>query len=267
MSERPDFVKAHKEVEEALNWVVQILPVIYAQKVGSRHAWTNLLFNRLFNIAHSMLTLSNDDISLKKSMSSKFCFVDHCSIAALSRTLLDTWLMFAYVSEIDLLEEEWLRRRAALELHHVTARYRMLKSIGDEKTEEAKEYKSKMPALRQVLTSDPIFQSLDIKIREDVIAGRSPYTIGRNEIVRRAGWDVDHFTGMFACLSSQTHSAPAGFYRSAINPDEPENRAVPDFQYLVAGLALDLAVKPLHFACERMFHLYPEVFLKGETKH
>jgi len=124
-----------------------------------------------------------------------------------------------------------------------------------------------MLSLKQVIGSDPIFQSLNINNQKDVLEGRSPFMMGKNAIFRQAGWDVDHFAKLFAFLSSQTHSAPASFYRSALHPDEPEFRAVPDFQYLVAGLALDVAIKPLGHACERMFHLYPELFLKGETKH
>jgi len=117
MSERDDFLKAHMEVEEKLNFVVQILPAVYAQKVEPRRAWANLLFFRLFSVGQSILTLCIEDLRQKEPVPTDFCSLDHSSIAALTRTLLDTWLMFSYVSEIAISEEEWLLRRAALELH------------------------------------------------------------------------------------------------------------------------------------------------------
>jgi hypothetical protein len=60
---------------------------------------------------------------------------------------------------------------------------------------------------------------------------------------------------------------PQVFYRSVLKPDDPEPGIAPDHLYAVSGLALEYVTEPLGSACERMFLLYPEVFLKEETKH
>jgi len=169
--------------------------------------------------------------------------------------------MFVYVSEPAISGEDWLLRRAVLELHDSTTRYRISKDIGDIK--EAQDYL--MEIVKKIIVSDPVFQSLDTERQQKVLKGQELYINGRNAVVREAGWDVDHFNAMYAALSSHAHSAPVSFYRS--DPFEPSASIAPDYQYVTSGLALEYATEPLGFACERMFHLYPEIFLTGQTKH
>jgi hypothetical protein len=267
MSERDYFLKARKEFEEKHEFIVRIFRGVGRQNVEPRRAWANLLFFRLCMVGNTLLTLCIPEILNRKGGSTDISVLDHSSIATLARNLLETWMMFSYVSEPTISEEEWLRRRAVLELHDVTARYRVLKAIGDRQTKEAQLFRDKMSTLRKTIASDPIFQSLDTKSKDDIREGRSPFIYGRNAVVREAGWDVDHFTAMYAALSSHAHCGSASFYRAALHPDEPAPGIASDYQYMVSGLAFEYATEPLGFACERMFHLYPKIFLADETKH
>lgn len=265
MSEKDYFLEARKKFEEKHGFVTRIFGAVGGLQVEPRRAWANLLFFRLAMVGNSMLTLCLPELRHQQDRPTDMSVLDHSSIAALGRTLLEAWLMFAYMSEPTVSEEEWLLRRSVLELHDVAARYRVLKDIGDLK--EAQEYRDKMEALRKAIESSPVFKNLVSERQKKVLSGQELYLHGLRAVVKQAGWDVDHFNAMYAALSSHAHSAPISFYRSVLNPGEPAAGVAPDHQYVTSGLALEYATEPLGFACERMFHLYPEVFLTGQTKH
>jgi hypothetical protein len=267
MSEERDyFFESQKEFEEKFNFVPKILNHVYELNVEPRRTWANLLFFRLALMGNSLLSLCGPELS-EDQRSASYPMLDHSSIAALARNLLESLVMFLYITEPTVSEEEWLLRRAVLELHDCTNRYRVLKDLGDGDSDEAKEFRSKIDPLKSTISSHPDFQSLDPDRKKKLLTGQQLYVGGIGAAARAAGLDGDLFNGMYANLSLHMHCAPASFYRSIDNPSEPMLATPSEYVYGVSAGALAYVTQPLGLACERMFQLYPEVFSKAQIKH
>jgi hypothetical protein len=265
MSEKEDFLKALQTFEAKHEFVMQISRAVGIKHPDPRRRWANLLFHRLWKAGCSVLMLC--DFERRNLQQSEISLLDHASVAALVRNILEVSAMFAYLSDLGISEPEWNLRRLVLELHDTTARCKFLKHIGDTKTEEATEFRTKIDTLRTTIKSDAQFQALNAENQHKLLSGMALYINGLRGVVREAGWDADHFDAMYVALSNYAHGAPMSFYRSVSEPDEPAAGITPDYQYAVAGLSLEYATDLLDFACRRMFNFYPERFLKDETKH
>lgn len=265
--ERNYFLKAEKEFEEKFDFVPRIFQHVYKLSVDPRRKWANLLFYRVTLIGNTLLFLCTPEVSEDRRPDQNLSLLDHSSIAAVARNLLEALLMFLYITEPAASDEEWALRRAVLELHDCTARYRMLKDLGDGESDEAKEFRGKIDPLKSTISSNSSFQLLSSDRQKKLLTGQELYVGGLRAAVKAAGFDVDHFNATYAALSVHTHCAPASFFRSINNPDEPVFATPPEYTYIVSGVALEYATDPLGLACERMFRLYPEIFLKTETKH
>ena len=263
-SEREYFLGAHSDFKEKLKWVVRIFNGVRLHKVEPRRAWANLLFFRIGNIGNSLLLLSGPEAVRPKRSDEDLCDLDHTSIAALARNMVEACVMFLYISDLDISDEEWLVRRLVLDLHDATTRYRMAKDIGE--NADAENNKANAAKLKQLISASLFFKGLYPEKQKELLKGQVLYLGGLRAAVRKAGFDVDHFNAMQAYLSSHTHSSPASFNRTSL--DLPvRQRLLPDDQYRTAGLALEYATDAVGLSCERMFLLYPEVFLTGQTKH
>jgi hypothetical protein len=159
-------------------------------------------------------------------------------------------------------DDERRLRSAILELCDCMDRYRLLKDIGD--IEEADKFRTTIEAHRKSISSIPLFAALDEKRRKRLLSGEEPYIKGKAEVARSAGWQDDDFKAIYKFLSSHAHSAPVSFFRTNESPDLA---ASSDYQYISAGQALEYATGALGTACEQMFSLYPELFLRRQAKH
>jgi hypothetical protein len=57
-----DFLKAHAEMEEKLEFGLGIATALRKHKVEPRRAWANILFHRIFMIGHSLRLLCDPEI-------------------------------------------------------------------------------------------------------------------------------------------------------------------------------------------------------------
>ena len=261
---REEFLEAHKSFAEKHKFVIEIFALVNRRNEAERRSWANRLFFRLGMVSTSILVLCKSE--LENTDPGDFSILDHTSIAALGRTLLEAWLMFMYLSDPTTSEEEWALRRAILELHDSLARYKAMKHMGDKK--EAQDFKPQINQLKTIISSDPLFKSLDSKQQDTILAGTQLYINGLRGAVRATGWEPNQFNWVYNILSSHSHSAPLSFYREEGNPYEPVVGIVPSYQYLISGMALGQCLVPLGLACERMmFQVYPELFLKGAAGH
>jgi hypothetical protein len=270
---REYFLEAYRQFEQKHDFTARIFKVVGGQKRDQRRFWANLLFLRLSMIGLSLLHLCQPELrNREKNSAEATCALDPTSISAVGRTLLEACVMFLYVSELSVPEPEWSLRRKVLELNDLTARYRMTKDIGllsdgDEDRKDALEFKKNIEAIRGSIASDPIFQGLDVERQKKVLGGQELYINGFRTVVREGGLNVDEFNVMYATLSAHAHSAPVSFVRNILEPSEPILGFVSGYQYSISGNALTYATAVTERACERMFFLYPELFLKGQTNH
>lgn len=263
MSERDYFLKAYKEFQEKHQFVWRISKVVGKPNFDERRAWASLVLMRLFMTGNSVLSLCIPEMHHQRDDMTGMSILDDSSIASLCRSLLETWLLFAYVSDPAVAEDEWVLRRMIMELYDCTARYRILEGIGDKK----KELHQKREMLKRNISVNPEFRKLDAERQKAVLGCQEMYLRGKRAVVREAGWNVKHFNSMYGLLSNHAHPSLLSFPRTLDNPEVPAVGFSPDSQYITAGVALEYATPTLGFACERMFHLYPELFLATQTKH
>ena len=263
MSEKDYFLKSHDDFEAKLEFARQMFNFVGRQNDQPRRIWTNTLFFRLLMVSGSILILCNQE-RRHKSLGgpSDMSVLDHSSIAALARNLLEASVLFAYVSNPEIAENAWLLRREVLELHKATADYRASKNVGDA---DATECKEKMTSLKTAIASDEQFKLLKTELQENILRGQQQYIHGLRGAVKEAGRDVEEFDGIYQMRSSYAHSAPISF--PAGNSKDPIVGVMPELQYQLVGLALQYVTGWLSFACERMFDIFPEAFSKFETKH
>jgi hypothetical protein len=140
------FKRKHEFVGRVLNAIAS--NSVANQDVEARRGWTNLLCSRLWTIGHSLLSLCGSAPIDKSPGSFDTNALDHSSIAALARALLEAWVMFVYFSDPTISETEWILRKTILELYDQTTRYKILKYIGDRKSDQAQEFRDGMAKLK-----------------------------------------------------------------------------------------------------------------------
>jgi hypothetical protein len=163
--------------------------------------------------------------------------LDHWSVAALARNMIEATVMFSYLSEIGISEDEWKLRKLVLWNHDATTRYRMF--IGLKKDDQAKQFKKEINDLRSQIGQDPIFHQLDQDRRVKVNAGSEMYIRGLQSAVRNMKWDIDEFDAVYAYFSSHLHSSPVSFLRSGEHG--VDFRMPTDQQFGLSALSLEWA--------------------------
>lgn len=219
-----------------------------------QHLWASSLYMRLCIIGMSLNRLTDVRAVVDGD---EIHTLDHSSIAAMARTLIEAAVLFGYMTEQGPSEEEWDLRWSVLLLHDATTRYKMFKSW--KATDEAAVHKKRMSELRLEVSKHPRFRGLEEERRQKILAGTEFYIHGLRAAVRSVGWDVGHFNAIYAYLSSHSHSSPVSFVRAhthGVDFEKPSGA-----QLVTAGLALEHAQIALATASERTLKLFP-----NETK-
>src|SRR5262245_43630174 len=131
-------------------FVGNIVNSVAGHNIESRRVWANLLCSRLWIVGRSLLTLC-DQHPRETAGEQDTIGLDHSSIAALERTLLESWVVFVYLSEPTISEAEWNLRKTIFGLYDTTTRYKILKHIGDRKTEDGRALRERINKTRTAI--------------------------------------------------------------------------------------------------------------------
>src|SRR5262245_57889656 len=112
--ERSSFFKSHDEFEKMYNFVPRLFKHTYKLTAEPRYLWANLLLYRIIMIGNSVLFLCVPEVRERERTEIGSSLLDHSSIAALARNFLEGSVMFLYLTELGVAEEEWLLRRSVL---------------------------------------------------------------------------------------------------------------------------------------------------------
>jgi hypothetical protein len=157
-------------------------------------------------------------------------YIDHSSIGVLSRTIIETSIMFWYLSE-DVSADEREFRFAVMNLHDTTSRVRLFKGLNPE---EAEKQRANRDLCKKFLSELSLFQKRTEEDRERILGGQILYVNGMRSILRQMNYDADYYDGMYNYLSAQVHSHPVSYFR-----DKPEGDPLTYFyQSTFAGYAL-----------------------------
>lgn len=227
-------------------------------RVAQRHAWASWLFLRLCIVGQSLHRLA----TYKGDGQSEVYTLDHNSIAAVARNLIEATVMFFYVSEPNVDENEWALRKSILDIHDCVTRYRIFKSFQNQ--EQADQFRIMMSELRERAKNEKFMQTIDEKKREQLLSGQQLYINGLRSVVKQAGWDADRFDAVYAYLSAHSHSAPVSFYRTdvhGIDFSKPSRH-----QFALAGFSLEHADQSIRAACKRLIDVFPDLFPEVDRK-
>jgi Family of unknown function (DUF5677) len=152
------------------------------------------VFTRVCVSADSLRYLLERDIGKSKDLT-----LDHYSTSVLARNIVEASLMFNYLVEDGVSDEEWALRGKVLDLHDVTLKLRLFKSIGAKKQYE--NFKEEMTRLRDEISRLPAFKVIDGTRQEKILTGHELYIGGLRSTLKLVGFESYYFDGMYAYLS------------------------------------------------------------------
>jgi len=180
-------------------------------------------------------------------------YLDHASIAALSRALIETIATCIYISDQSVGDEEWTARKLIMHLNDLINRRTFLGQIGQLHEGNSKEIEAD---LREKLNANPAFMALTKDQRGKILNGSNMFLHGRHKTMLAFGWGDDITGGVYKYLSAHAHSTAMAFARTEANRIyEPDSNA----SKVTAGFALDHAAKALGTGCIHMVNLFPYV--------
>ena len=190
----------------------------------------SFVFTRMCIAADTLLYVIRREIGNSKDQT-----LDHYSIGVIARNIIESALMFHYLSQQGMSEEDWRLRIVVLNLHDATLKVRLWKGIQDE---QYKNWKTQMDELRESLKAHPTFQTADPDQQKRLLSGQQLYVGGFRstlKLVELPELDEEYFDGMYAYLSSQVHIGPTSFYwtHQRLNFGRPAS-----YQFYFAAYAL-----------------------------
>lgn len=211
---------------------------------------TLFIFAKL--IAHSMAVAALLEKYHSAPVGAKM--LDHFSIAALGRAVIDASLMVMYISEASLNRNEWDLRRQVLFFHDLTNRKRFLTSMAkagaprDEAFFDS--YVEIKSDLKQKIQELAVDQGFSAEEQDNLASGQAVYLRGVRGAAREAGWDVAEFDFQQSYLSNWVHSHPVSFMRAdqhKISFSDPS-----EYQLGFVGLVLEICSHYLNEANSRL---------------
>jgi hypothetical protein len=168
-----------------------------------QHAYAFKMLKKLCLTSYS-LTVLIDDFEGKPRDS-----LDHGSVAVLCRTIIDTVIMFWYLSE-QISAEEWEFRLAVMNLHDSTSRVRLFKGLIPERAEQ---HRLQRARFKKVLEENAVFRKRKRQDRDRLLGGQMLYVNGMRSLLPQMNFNEEYYDGIYSYLSSHVHSLPISYFR------------------------------------------------------
>jgi hypothetical protein len=207
------------------------------------------LFIRACVTSVSMIRLFDE----QETGNEKLQYLDHPSIAALARALIENIAVLIYFADGTLSEDEWLCRKHIIDLHDAINRGQFLAQIDPGQQPPPKKL---LERLRKKLTDSPAFMAIPAARRKRLLDGEDMFIEGRHQAMLVFGWGDQTTRGAYKYLSSHAHSTALAFHRTETNQlYAPRSRA----SRATAGFAVEFASHALGRGCIHMLGLFPYV--------
>lgn len=181
--------------------------------------------------------------------------LDHFSIGALTRTLIDSCIMTLYLSEPSLSVAEWDLRRHVLFLHDLMNRRRFLSAMRKHAKQSAppndeSDFKQARKNIASVIRQRATKLALPENQIQELLKGQIVFLDGVRGAIREAKLDVNHFDFMHTYLSNQVHSHPVSYLRAEEQMISFETPS--DFQFGFCGFCLEAGAQYLDAVTARV---------------
>ncbi|HLX14661.1 MAG TPA: DUF5677 domain-containing protein [Bradyrhizobium sp.] len=256
MDHRPAFDLEKSRFDTCVEFAISVSKLAAGRTQNLPRLMASYVFTRACVCADTIRYALRREIEKSKDVT-----LDHYSISVLARNLIEASLMFHYLMEDGVSDDEWSLRGKLFYLHDATLKLRLFKTINA--AESYKAFKQDVTELRETIRKSRAFAKLDAKHQERILSGQELYIGGLRSTVKLAGLSAKYFDGMYARLSAEVHISPTSFFET----DKRLSFATPaDYQYYMAALALAHARRLLMGATIRLAESDPIVSDKIEAK-
>ncbi|MGY3690541.1 hypothetical protein ACVIGA_000621 [Bradyrhizobium sp. USDA 3240] len=256
MSKESDaFEREKTRFEQSTDFAISVSKLYAGRTANMPVLMASYVFTRICIGADSLRYLVQRDI--EQSIEAT---LDHYSISVIARNIIEASLMFHYLMQEGVSDEEWSLRGKVLYLHDATLKLRLFKSMNA--TEQYQLFKQAAAELREEIKNAPAYAGLDPTRQERILTGQELYLGGLRSTLRLADVDAAYFDGMYAYLSSQVHIAPTSFLETnqRLGFSKPAN-----YQYYFAAYALGHARIMLLRAAIRLAESISEIATKVDN--
>jgi uncharacterized protein DUF5677 len=202
---REAFKKEKKRFVEAVKYAIAVSKTAGGRAPDQNIVLASYVFTRMCIAADTLLHLLQRDIGNSKEQT-----LDHYTIGVLARNIIESALMFHYLSEDDVSKEEWELRTLIFNLHDSTLKVRFWKGLGSD--EQYKGWKGTRDEVLESMKEHPTFKALDEDRQKLLLTGQQLYIKGFRSTLKLVDLDETYFDGMYAYLSSQVHISPSSLY-------------------------------------------------------
>ena len=209
----------------------------------SRHFYASVLFTRLVICSASLKKLCPHPSQLGKD-----AIWDCLSACAITRNILECYLIFYYFCIDNIGEIEWDARWRLFNLHDFIQRRKMFDSYMSEDDTEATN------KLVNELASNGYFETLSEKQKRHYLKGNNALFKPLDKIAESRGDDVTQFRMLYRFLSNQIHSLPMSFYRTLEHERGRGMESEVEVGY--SAICLDTAYQNLREACSEYTELF-----------
>ena len=222
------FNRERERFEHSTKFVISVSKLGAGRLSNISTVMASYAFTRMCIGANTVCHLLALDIDASTDLT-----LDHYSISVLARNVIESALMFLYLSEDRVSDDDWALRGRILDLHDMVLKLRLFKSI--KAKEQYQQCKEEVTRLRDEIKRLEAFKKMDIDWQERLLSGHELYVGGLRSTLGLAGFEGDYFDGMYAYLSSQVHVSPTSFYKS---DRRLSFRSPSHYQYYFASYAL-----------------------------
>lgn len=223
-------LKASTELSSKLN----------GQLVEKRLGWITWIFARLCLNCTTMSIIIGQINNYQNGKE----ILDHYTLAGITRSVMETTITLAYISDEELSDDEWLFRKHIMDLHDLVARNRMLKN---DFTDES-EFKSIRNELLKRIRGNKLYQQLNKHQKKSIGGGRTFFLNGIKAAALKTGWDANQYDLWTTYLSQHIHSLPVSFYR--MDQHSIDFNKISNFQYGFGASLLEICRKCLSAGIE-----------------
>jgi len=173
---------------------------------GERRYWSSILLVRVCLTTRSLMRLCPD-----LDFPDPIMHWDFASAASITRNLFECGMFFLYFTK-PVEPEEWRTRLNLMQLRDCTERMEMFRAFGADA--QVRGFEDQASDLKKRLSENSYFQSLDAKFQKQLLQGKRASLFTLRELATEFIQD-EGVWWVYQALSSNIHSQPFSFYRTA----------------------------------------------------
>jgi hypothetical protein len=201
-------VATEEHFENALMFLSKISSKIVGKPMTLAHSYATSILGKICLTGFSIQALYRDHEA------GKLPTLDHSSIAILCRTIIESGIMYWYLTD-EVSEDEWRFRLQVLRIHDAAARVRFWKPL---MPDEADKERIVLKQLREELKTLPPLRKYAEQAREAIRGGQTVYVNGMRSVVKSMNIDEEYYDGIYNYLSAQAHATPISYFRDSDDP-------------------------------------------------